>query len=132
VKRILILEDDPRVAKALRIRLSHAGYEVLTAPDPAFAALLAATHPPDLIISDLWMPVMQGFTFIRRRKSLGVAEVPFIFITASHKDGQWESAMELGAAGFFEKPYDPARLLAAIAEALQKQEAPPNPAPMRL
>jgi CheY-like chemotaxis protein len=81
--------------------------------------MLAVTHRPDLIISDIWMPVAQGFTFVRRLKSFGVENVPVIFITASKREGLWETAMSLGAAGFFEKPYDPQRLLACVQEALR-------------
>lgn len=122
-KRILLLEDDSRLAKALGARLRTAGYEVTTAPDPAFAVVHGAANPPDLIISDIWMPVMQGLTFARRRGTYGLAHVPIIFITASQRDGLWESAMTLGAAGYFEKPYDPERLLAAIAEAVNATTA---------
>jgi CheY-like chemotaxis protein len=118
VPRILLLEDDRRVSAALAARLRSAGYEVTAAPDPAFGVVLAALNPPDLIITDIWMPVMQGLTFARRRKAFGLADVPVIFITASRRDGLWESAMSLGAAGYFEKPYDPHRLLAAVAEAI--------------
>ena len=120
MKKILLLEDDAKVSAALGARLRHAGYEVLAAPDPGFAMLLATTHAPDLIISDLWMPIMQGFTFARRLKSLGLPNVPVIFITASRRSGLWEEALALGAAGYFEKPYDPPRLLAAVAEILER------------
>lgn len=117
MKKILLVEDDLRVRSALAARLRSAGYAVVTAPDPAFAILLAVTSRPDLLIADIWMPVMQGFTFVRRLESVGLAKIPTIFITASHQDGLWETAMSLGAAGFFEKPYDPERFLAAVARA---------------
>ena len=119
MKKVLILEDDARISTALAVRLRAAGYEVLTAVDPAFASMLAVTHRPDLIISDIWMPVAQGFTFARRLKSFGLENVPIIFITASKREGLWETAMSLGAVGFFEKPYDPQRLLACVQEALR-------------
>jgi DNA-binding response OmpR family regulator len=120
MKKILIVEDDTQIAAALAIRLRASGYEALTAVDPAFGAMLAVTHQPDLIISDIWMPIAQGFTFVRRLKSLGVESVPVIFITASQRDDLWETAMSLGAAAFFEKPYDTQRLLARIHEILEE------------
>lgn len=122
-KRILLLEDDARLSKALAARLRTAGYDVTTAPDPAFAVVHGAANPPDLIVSDIWMPVMQGLTFARRRATFGLAHVPIIFITASQREGLWESAMSLGAAGYFEKPYDPERLLVAIADAINPNSA---------
>jgi len=72
----------------------------MTAVDPAFGTMLAVTHRPDLIISDIWMPVAQGFTFVRRMKSIGIEGVPVIFITASLREDLWETAMSLGAAAF--------------------------------
>jgi len=122
-KRILILEDDPRVAKALTARLRGAGYLVVSAPDPGFGVIMAATHPPDLIISDIWMPVMQGLHFMRQKDALGLPRVPVIFITASRQEGLWETAMNLGAAGYFEKPYDPDQLLRAVARSFQPAPA---------
>lgn len=120
MKKILIVEDDFKIATALAIRLRAAGYEALTAVDPAFGAMLAVTHRPDLIISDIWMPIAQGFTFVRRLKSLGIENVPIIFITASLRDDLWETAMALGASAYFEKPYDSQRLLARVREILER------------
>ena len=122
MKKILIVEDDRRIRTALGARLRAAHYEVLPACDPVYATLLVAVYKPDLIIADIWMPVMQGLTFVRRLRSLGLGEVPVIFLTASYREGLWESAMELGAVGYFEKPYDPDRLLATIASVF----APPT------
>lgn len=119
MKSILILEDDQRLSQALAVRLTHAGYQVSVAPDPVFGAMLVALSLPDLIICDIWMPLMQGLTFMQQRGSFGLRDVPFIFITASQKQGLWEAAVELGAAGYFEKPYDSSRLLSAVSNALR-------------
>ena len=120
MKKILIVDDDEKIAKALAVRLTAAGYRTFTAPDPAFAIILAAVQRPDLVILDIWMPIMQGFTFARRMDGLGVGETPIIFMTASRKEGLRESALNAGAAGFFEKPYDPDQMLRAVQEALEK------------
>jgi DNA-binding response OmpR family regulator len=125
MKKILVIEDDCRVAAALTARLRTAGYEVFSAPDPGHATIVAAMQSPDLIVTDIWMPVMQGLTFVRRLGSLGLGRPPVIFMTASRADGLWESAMEMGAAAYFEKPYDPQRLLAAISEALAHRTSGP-------
>lgn len=126
-KRILVIEDDHRVALALCTRLRAAGYEANVAPDPAFGVILASANRPDLIITDIWLPIIQGLSFARRRESFGLGGVPFIFITASRRDGLWEAAMELGAAGYFEKPYDPPRLLSAVARALRSPASSTHP-----
>jgi DNA-binding response OmpR family regulator len=117
-KRILLLEDDRRIAAALQTRLHASGYEVFHAPDAVMGTLLASTHAPDLILSDIWMPVMQGFTFVRRMNGLGLPSVPVIFITASNAPGLKEKALSMGAAGYIQKPFDSAELLALVERAL--------------
>lgn len=118
MKRILVLEDDQPIATALAIRLKAAGYEVWTASD-GFAGLKMVLHDkPDLILSDIWMPVGLGFSVAQRLQELGLAGIPIIFLTAGKEKGLRETAQRLGAAGFLEKPFDPGELLATIAHAL--------------
>jgi CheY-like chemotaxis protein len=72
------------------------------------------TFKPDLILLDIMMPVGMGFSVAERLKDLGLSEIPIIFITASKRAGLRKMAERLGAAGFFEKPYDADELVAAI------------------
>ena len=118
MKTILVLEDDPKIAVALTVRLESAGFKVLSAPDGVRGLKLALTHRPDLILMDIWMPVGLGLSVAQRLNDLGFQNVPVIFITASRLKGLRQAAMKLGAVGYFEKPYDPQELLAAIQEAL--------------
>ena len=118
MKKIVIIEDDTRIATALAIRLEGAGYEVLTASDGFRGLKLVLDSRPDLILMDIWMPVGIGFSVAQRLKDLGLSGVPIIFITASKQKELKKAATDLGAVGFIEKPYDPEQLLAAIARAL--------------
>jgi CheY-like chemotaxis protein len=120
MKTILVLEDDPKIAIALAVRLEAAGFEVLSAPDGVQGLRLALTHRPDLILMDVWMPVGLGLSVAQRLKDLGLQDIPVIFITASRLKGLREAAAKLGAVGYFEKPYDPEELLGAIQEALDR------------
>jgi CheY-like chemotaxis protein len=120
MKKILVMEDDKKIATALAIRLEAAGYEVLTAPDGFDGLRLVMEDRPDLILMDIWMPVGTGFSVAQRLHTLGLTGIPLIFITASKLKGLKEAAQKLGAAAFFEKPYDPEQLLAAIAHALEQ------------
>ncbi|PYJ08869.1 MAG: hypothetical protein DME25_00300 [Verrucomicrobia bacterium] len=124
MKKILIMEDDNKIATALAIRLEAAGYEVLTAPDGLDGLKLALEDRPDLILTDIWMPVGTGFSVAQRLKDLGLTGIPLIFITASKLKGLREAAQKLGGAAFFEKPYDPEQLLAAVAKALARHSGP--------
>jgi two-component system copper resistance phosphate regulon response regulator CusR len=113
MKKILVVEDDPKIAAALRIRLEAAGYEVVTACDGFSGLKMTMTHRPHLILLDIMMPVGMGFSVAERLRNLGL-DIPIFFITASKRAGLRKTAQQLGAAGFFEKPYDAEELLCAI------------------
>src|SRR5438132_94472 len=114
MNKILIVEDDKKIVAALTTRLKAAGYEVLTAVNGLEGLKLAVTSKPDLIIMDVWMPGGVGPLIAERLKTLGLAGVPVIFLTASKKKELWDIAKQVEPAGFFEKPYDPKKLLDAI------------------
>src|SRR5947207_1508493 len=118
MKRILIVEDNRRIAAALTIRLKAAGYGVLFASNGREGLLLAVREKPDLIISDIWMSEPIGFLNPERLSKLGLPPIPVIYITASKKKDLCEIAYQEGAAAFFEKPYDAEELLAAVVNAL--------------
>jgi len=120
MKKILIIEDDGKIAAALAIRLKSAGYEPIIAPDGFEGVKRAVADRPALILMDIWMPVGIGFSVAQRLPKLGLKDIPLIFITASRLPGLKRAAEQLGAVAFFEKPYDPDQLLAAIAHALQR------------
>jgi DNA-binding response OmpR family regulator len=118
--KILVVEDDKNIALALAVRLRAAGYDVITAPDAVLAVSLALKHRPDLILLDLLMPGGNGFLVAERIQDLeAMLGVPCIFLTASKQPGLREQARRLGAAGFFEKPYNAGALLATIRETLE-------------
>ena len=131
MKKILIVEDDTKIAAALSIRLEAAGYAALTAPDGLAGLKLALENKPDLILMDIWMPVGIGFSVAQRLHRLGLRGVPIIFITASKIKGLRKTAERLGAVAFFEKPYNSEQLLAAVRQGLNaKPAARENAAPV--
>jgi DNA-binding response OmpR family regulator len=122
MKKILIVEDDQNIAKALAIRLRSAGYEVIVAPDAMIGVATAVKFQPDLALLDISVPAGSGFTVAEKIQELVVTSTPIIFLTASKQPGLRQQAENLGAAGFFEKPYDADELLAAIKHALSENE----------
>lgn len=129
MKKILVVEDDAKIAAALRIRLESVGYQVVSAGDGFSGLKMTMTHRPDLILLDIMMPVGMGFSVAERLKDLGLGDIPIIFITASKRAGLRKMAQQLGAAGFFEKPYDADQLLAAIQLILGPLPLPVSPTP---
>ena len=124
MKRILIVEDDPRITAALKVRLSARGYEILTAGNGFEGLKLAMNSRPDLLLLDIMMPMGMGFSVAERLKAVGLGHIPIIFITASKRTGLRRTAAKLGAAGFFEKPYDADELVSAIELILGATAAP--------
>ncbi|MGD0615737.1 MAG: response regulator [Verrucomicrobiota bacterium] len=115
MKKILIVEDDQKIAMALVIRLKANGYNASIAPDAIAGASQARALKPDLILLDISLPGGDGFqlaeTFLRMPETNGT---PVIFITASKNPELMQKVMELGAIGLFEKPFDTEKLLGSI------------------
>ncbi len=125
MKTILIVDDDAKIGLALSVRLKASGYTVLVAKDGQEGLKLARINWPDLVLldiglplMDIWMPLGVGYSVARRLNRMGHGRMPIIFITASRESGLQEAARALGAAGFFEKPYDAKELLSAIGQIL--------------
>jgi CheY-like chemotaxis protein len=131
-KTVMVVDDDPRIVKALALRLNAAGYATVATYNGMTALVLATLKRPDLIITDVWMPGGCGLSMAYRLRQL-MPHVPLIFLTASKQPGLAEKARDLGAHGFLEKPYDPAMLLEMVARLLAEtsqvetlQEAAPE------
>jgi PAS domain S-box-containing protein len=117
-KRILIVDDKEEARYFLKILLEKSAYAVETACDGEEALAIARKNPPDMIISDILMPVMDGFNLCREwRKDKRLCGLPFIFYTATYTDQHDEDfALKIGADKFIVKPAEPSDLLAIIAE----------------
>jgi len=100
MKKILIVEDDKKIAMALTIRLKAAGYAVQAAYDASLAMMQARAHEPDLVLLDISMPGGNGFIVAERlRNTVATASVSIIFLTASKQPGLRQKALDLGAVG---------------------------------
>ncbi len=119
-KKILIVDDERDIVKALMIRLQANGYGVVSAFDGAQGLFMAHKENPDLIILDIRMPAGDGFSVAERlRKSDDTSAIPIIFLTGSPERNSQERAQELGARFYIKKPYDPEELLDAVKRALE-------------
>ncbi|MDP8233369.1 MAG: response regulator [Candidatus Saelkia tenebricola] len=106
-KKILIVDDEPDVARMLGIRLKSQGYEIVTALDGIQGVTSAHREKPDLIILDVKMPGQDGYTVLENLKiSMDTCLIPIMFISALPPQELAEKVVELGAAGFITKPYD--------------------------
>jgi len=124
VKRILIVEDDERIARALAVRLTAAGYETSMAHDGLAGLRAAVVEKPDLVLLDISLAAGDGFTVAERIQSNIPTPMPIIFLTASKRPEFRQKAERLGAIGFFEKPFEANALLTAINRAVTPISAP--------
>lgn len=117
--RILVADDEDRIRKLVGDFLSRSGYEIIEAEDGGEALRLATTEPvPDLIILDVMMPVLDGWTVlseIRRQNN-----VPVILLTAKGTENDQLGGFRLGADDYITKPFSPSLLVARV-EALLKR-----------
>ncbi|MFZ0944891.1 MAG: response regulator [Syntrophobacteraceae bacterium] len=123
--RLLVVDDKEESLYMLQVLLTGSGYEVATARHGAEALLKARQAPPDLVISDLLMPVMDGFTLLRLWKAdERLNRIPFVVYTATYTDPKDEIlVLDLGADAFMIKPAEPEVFIARIKEVLKQAEA---------
>jgi len=106
-KKILVIEDNEQNRILMRQILKYHGYEVLEAADGAAGLAMAREHMPDLILLDLQMPVMGGFTVIRElRKTPELSKLKVIAVTSFAMKGDREKALEAGFDEYVTKPID--------------------------
>ncbi|HEX7556648.1 MAG TPA: HD domain-containing phosphohydrolase [Leptolinea sp.] len=124
MKKILIIDDNPQNLYMLEIMLLSNGYEVEKAANGKEGLTHADHEHPDMIISDILMPVMDGFSLCRAVKTSDTLKnIPFIFYTATYTDPKDEAfALSLGADRFLVKPLEPVEMLKNIHEVFLRKE----------
>lgn len=124
--RLLVVEDDTNLLEGVQSVLEIEGYDVTTAENGEIALnLLCEDHlMPDLIISDIMMPFMDGLAFLREvRKDPRFVSIPFIFLTARGEKADIHQGKRLGVDDYIIKPFDTDDLLIAVESRLQRQDA---------
>lgn len=116
--RILIAEDDDASRTVIVAALARE-YGITTAHDGLEALRLASLDPPDLILTDMMMPHMDGMMLLEAlRREPATAKVPVIFLTAKSDAGDYQAGLDAGATNYLAKPLTTARLLDAVRAAL--------------
>ncbi len=121
MSKILLVDDDTSLLDALALSFEDEGFDVLTAPDGDQALVVVLNEHPDVIISDVNMPNLDGFSFCRRLRE-GGNDVPLILLTSRDNDIDEALGLELGADDYVAKPFS-TRVLIARAKALLRRQA---------
>jgi DNA-binding response OmpR family regulator len=131
MKRILIIEDDVSILSGLKDVLMFKSYEVLTATDGKSGYELALEEGPDLIILDIMLPKMDGFTLCKKLRDEGNM-IPVLMLTARGEDPDKVQGLDIGADDYVTKPFSLPELLARVRALLrrspgeEKEKKPPD------
>lgn len=121
MSKILIVEDERKIARFLELELTHEGYSVITAGDGRDGLQKALDEQPDLLILDLMLPELSGIEVCRRLRH--ESDVPIIMLTAKDDVSDKVMGLDMGADDYMTKPFAIEELLARIRVALRKPRA---------
>ncbi|MDB5508514.1 MAG: response regulator [Hyphomicrobiales bacterium] len=114
-KTILTVDDSKTMREMLKFTLVNAGYEVMQADDGVHGLEVLEGMSPDVILTDLNMPRMDGFGFIEGvRRNARYRSVPILVLTTEGEPDKKDRARRVGATGWIVKPFDPEKLISAI------------------
>lgn len=117
-QRILVVDDEPQILRALRVVLRDAGFEVVPAETGAEALDRAAVRPPEAAIVDLMLPDLDGIELTRRLREW--SEMPILVLSAVGEEEQKVRALEAGADDYITKPFGSRELVARLQAALRR------------
>ena len=120
--RLLVIDDDPVIVELLRINFEIEGFEVLSASDGGEGLRRARSEHPDLVLSDIMMPRLDGLQLLSRlRADPATAALPVVLLSAKAQNAEVEQGLALGAVDYVTKPFDPLELLDRVNAVLDDQ-----------
>jgi CRP/FNR family transcriptional regulator, cyclic AMP receptor protein len=115
MKTVLIIEDNPEIRENTSEILALANFRVITANNGKEGIAVARIDRPEIILCDIMMPEMDGYSVIKQIKNDPVtAVIPFIYVTARAEKREMKMALDMGADGYVTKPFDAKQLIDAI------------------
>jgi two-component system KDP operon response regulator KdpE len=126
VSKVLVVDDEPQIRRALRTSLGAHGHEVRTAPNGEEAIVAAVEEPLDLVFLDLGLPDLDGTEVIRRIRSF--SDVPIIVLSVRDRQADKVDALDAGADDYVTKPFGVEEVLARLRAAIRRSQAG-EPAP---
>ena len=111
--RVLVVDDEPHIVRLIQVNLERQGYQVETANNGAVALAKIKDNRPDLLVSDVMMPEMDGFELLANvRRDPLLMDLPVIMLTAKAQDTDVMTGYKTGADMYLTKPFNPAELIA--------------------
>ncbi len=127
-QRILVVDDDPGIRALCAAVLGADGYEVIQAADGREGFARAVSAPPDLVLLDVNMPVLDGFGLaVALRNDERTRDLPLVFVTGEAEPEVEGHAYDVGALGFFAKPFEPSALAELVRRVLAQLDPTATP-----
>jgi two-component system KDP operon response regulator KdpE len=124
-RRVLVVDDEPRMIHFIHLNLDHDGYEVIEATSGSEALELLRDRMPDLILLDVMMPDMDGFETLQLLRE--ISTVPVIMLTAKGEEEDRIRGLELGADDYITKPFSPREMVSRVRAVIRRTETPSAP-----
>lgn len=121
-RRVLVVDDEPRMTHFIRLNLEHDGFEVVEASSGQEAMAALRDRLPDLILLDVMMPDMDGFETLELIRE--ISTVPVIMLTAKGSEEDRVRGLELGADDYIAKPFSPREMVSRVKAVLRRTELP--------
>jgi len=121
-RRILVVDDEPRMVHMIRMNLEADGFQVIDAPNGLKALDSVRTQLPDLVLLDVMMPDLDGFETLRMLREF--SSIPVIILTAKGDEDDRVRGLELGADDYVAKPFSPRELVSRVRAVLRRIDAP--------
>lgn len=123
--RLLVVDDEPNILELLEASLRFAGFDVITAATGADAVRAAEQHHPDLVVLDVMLPDLDGFTVLRRLHA-AYRRIPVVFLTARDANDDKVAGLSLGGDDYVTKPFSLEELVARIRAVLRRSAERPD------
>ena len=127
-RRILVVDDEERMVRFIRLNLEHDGFQVSEAFNGKEAIQKIRDVTPDLILLDVMMPDLDGFEVLETVRE--VSNVPVIMLTAKGEEDDRVRGLELGADDYVTKPFSPRELVSRVKAVLRRTESASGPTPI--
>src|SRR5712691_1716000 len=122
MKKVLVVDDEPKIVQLARDYLLHAGFSVTTAYDGKAALASARSERPDLVVLDLGLPELDGLDVARTLRA--ESSVPIVILTGRSEESDKLVGLEIGADDYVTKPFSPRELVARVRAVLRRSERP--------
>jgi DNA-binding response OmpR family regulator len=122
MRKVLVVDDEPKIVQLARDYLEHAGFAVVVAYDGKGALVSARAHKPDLVVLDLGLPELDGLDVARTIRQ--ESNVPIVMLTGRSEESDKLVGLEIGADDYITKPFSPKELVARVRAVLRRTERP--------